>query len=207
MYAGTRLPSPEAAEALLVLGGPMGVHDQATLPWLTPEKHYIEAVLRRPVPVLGICLGAQLMADVLGAPVRRAAQQEIGWFPVTFAEEAFSHRFFHGFPARLTVMHWHGDTFERPAGMLPVGQSDACADQGFFDPEGRILGLQFHMEWDRRAVSALIEACPEDLRAGGPYVQSRQAMLDPQAPFAAALEHMDRLLDRLYGGQQPHTAA
>jgi len=199
VYSGAPLPSPEATEALLVLGGPMGVHDERQLPWLTAEKRYIEAALKRTIPVLGICLGAQLLADVMGASVRRAARAEIGWFPVTFTAEALAHPLFEGFPPELNVMHWHGDTFEQPAGMRPVGHSEACANQGFFDAHGRLMGLQFHMEWDADTAARLIEACPEDLHQGGPFVQTPQDILDRPACYAAAQDYMHCLLDRLYG--------
>ncbi|MBA1147614.1 type 1 glutamine amidotransferase [Ectothiorhodospiraceae bacterium WFHF3C12] len=192
-------PDPAGVGGLIVLGGPMGVHDQEAYPWLRQEKAFIRGVLERRAPVLGICLGAQLIADVMGAPVTRLTHPEIGWHPVHFSPPARSHRLFRDFPETLEVMHWHGDTFECPAGMTAVGHSEACANQGFFDPGGRVLALQCHLEWDAEQATRLADAAADELASDSPYVQSRADILRADAPFAQGNEWMFRLMDRFFG--------
>ena len=179
-YAGEKAPSdgPEA-DWLIVMGGPMGVHDEADLPWLREEKRAIASALKRGAAVLGVCLGAQLMADVLGAPVAPNREKEIGWFPVDLSEEAAQTWLGRVFPARFTPFHWHGDTFGIPQGAVALGRSEACSHQGFLYGENA-LGLQFHPEVTPEALSGLVAHCGSELSiAGGErgrYVQNAEAL-------------------------------
>lgn len=189
LYAGETLPDPRAIDALVIMGGPMGVHDGEAWPWLADEKRCIESCLRADLPVLGICLGAQLMADVLGAPVRRNRQREIGWFPVERSAEAGATPIGARFPERFMAMHWHGDAFDAPSGAVTIGSSAVTACQGFVYGR-RGLALQFHIEMTREGAAALIEQCGHELAEGGPAVQDAAAIL--QAPW---FEETNRLLD------------
>ena len=122
------LPELGAVDVLVVLGGPMSVHDEACLPWLRDEKHFIGDAIASGTPVLGICLGAQLIAAALGARVYAGAKREIGWFPVyglDHAEQAFR------FPDVVNAFHWHGETFDLPTGATLLARSEACACQAF----------------------------------------------------------------------------
>lgn len=169
---------PEA-DWLIVMGGPMGVHDEAELPWLKAEKRAIEAALKRGAAVLGVCLGAQLLAHVLGAEVAPSAHKEIGWLPVDL-DAAASATWLPGvFPARFTPFHWHGDAFGIPAGAVRLGGSEGCRNQGFLY-NGNALGLQFHPEITPAALDGLIGHCGAELSiAGGErgrYVQDAPAL-------------------------------
>lgn len=192
--AGADGPLPDM---LVVMGGPMGVGDEDAHPWLAPEKRLIAAAVGAGRLVLGVCLGAQLLADVLGAPVSRNPEPEIGWFSVRPTREASGSPLFGPMPAEFVALHWHGDTFGIPAGAARMAESDACANQAF-EYGDRCVGLQFHLEAGADEVRALSGACGGELAGGGRWVRSALDLA------AGAEEHgeADRallfgLLDRL----------
>jgi GMP synthase-like glutamine amidotransferase len=145
----------------------MSVNDEAERPWLKGEKQAVRDAIARDVPVLGICLGAQMIASALGARVYRSAVKEIGWFPIQ-AVAAGTSTF--ALPPERTVFHWHGETFDLPEGAVRLARSAACANQAFQLQEN-VIGLQFHLETTRDGALALLENCREDLSVG-PYVQA-----------------------------------
>jgi GMP synthase (glutamine-hydrolysing) len=185
---------------LIVMGGPMGVHDEAEFPWLKAEKKAIEAALARDASVLGVCLGAQLLADVLGAAVTRNPHKEIGWFPVDLSAESASTWMGKAFPARFTPFHWHGDTFAIPAGAVRLGGSEACVNQGFLYGENA-LGLQFHPEVTPASLAALVEECGNELSiagtAQGRFVMDREALKAGLAGASALNAMMAAACERL----------
>jgi GMP synthase-like glutamine amidotransferase len=193
-FRGEILPAPEEVTHLIVMGGPMGVHDHATFPWLAAEKDLIRRVIDAGRSVLGICLGAQLMADALGARVVPNATPEIGWYPIHKSAEAQSHDMAGFLPAALDVFHWHGDTFEIPDGAICLAHSEACRNQGFIR-DGRVIGLQFHLETTADSLQALIDHCSADL-VEGPHIQSAGAMYAVKDRFAPNQQVMDDLLSR-----------
>ncbi|MBN1441715.1 MAG: type 1 glutamine amidotransferase, partial [Planctomycetes bacterium] len=115
LHAGDPLPAPREVDWIVVTGGPMSVQDEERHPWLRAEKRCIAEMIAEGKTVLGICLGAQLVADALGARVARNRHREIGWFPVELVAEASCTGLFRGFPQRLDAFHWHGDAFDIPA--------------------------------------------------------------------------------------------
>lgn len=132
-----------SADCLIVMGGPMSVYDN--LPWMAPEKELIRQHVSRGVPVLGICLGAQMIAAALGAEVKPCGAREIGWYPLEIVSIANSDPVFSWFSGRETVFQWHGDTFEIPAGAELLASSPLCPHQAF--RYGRnTYALQFHLE-------------------------------------------------------------
>lgn len=190
LYADEPLAWAREMEALIALGGPMGVRDGQQYPWMQPEKLLIESCIEAGRPVFGVCLGAQLIADVLGAAVTRNAEPEIGWFPITPAADG---------PLRepLPVFHWHGDTFEIPADATPVARSDACRNQGFLY-QGKVLALQCHLECTPQSVALLTEHCADEL-VDAPYVQSAERILaEPAATFQAMHAVLFDMLDALF---------
>jgi len=138
-HRGDELPDPDAVDLLVVTGGPMSVGDEAEFPWLAAEKDLIRSALSRNIPVLGICLGAQLIAEVCGARVAPMGYREIGWFPVHKTAEAEEIPWMRAFPRTQTVLHWHGDQFDIPAGAKRLWSSQLCPHQGFCLGSG--LGL------------------------------------------------------------------
>lgn len=157
LFRNDPLPGTEDFDWLVVMGGPMGIYDHDEFPWLVAEKKLIQQAIGAGKTVLGICLGAQLIADVLGAKVYPGPQKEIGWFPIKRAAGAPDL-----IPDTLTVFHWHGDTFDLPEGAVPLASSAACKNQGFIY-NGRVVALQFHMETTVESMEALIENCGHEL--------------------------------------------
>ncbi len=192
-YAEEIPPGPESIDMLVILGGPMSVHDGSEHRWLAAEKRFIDQAIAAGVRILGICLGAQLLADRLGASVTRMAHKEIGWFPIRRAAGASP--LADPIPEGASVFHWHGETFDMPRGSLPIAASDACANQGFSLGD-RILALQFHLEMTRGGAADIINHCGGELRAR-PTVQSAQTILAEPGRFEATHPIMAALLDRL----------
>jgi GMP synthase-like glutamine amidotransferase len=190
------LPHPDDVDLLVVMGGPMNVYESAEYPWLLAEKEFIRACVDGGKAVLGICLGAQLIADVLGGRVTPAPSQEIGWYPVDLTEsgrglEAFAH-----FPGSVTVLHWHGDTFSIPDGAVHAATSVACPHQAFALDGARVVGLQFHLEETPESLAELVEAAGRSL-PDGPWTSGRAGLLAPDAPFAECRRLLFGLLDRM----------
>lgn len=147
------LPAPEDVAGVVVLGGPMGVYETKKHPFLRREIAYLRRLLRAGRPVLGVCLGAQLMARALGARVYPNGRREIGWYPLTLRPAARRDPLFARFPRRSPVYQWHGDTFDWPKGAARLASSPLCSRQAFRWGE-RAWGLQFHVEVDAAAVRA-----------------------------------------------------
>jgi GMP synthase-like glutamine amidotransferase len=154
---GAPVPDAAAADGLIFLGGPMSVNDD--LAWLRQEERFLLDAVRAGKPVLGICLGAQLIAHALGATVRRNPSQEVGWFDIAIEPAAREDALFAGCASSETVFHWHGETFDLPAGAALLASSAQCRHQAF-RLGANIYGLQFHLEvtpamiadWCRHAI-------------------------------------------------------
>lgn len=193
LYASAALPDPAGVDLVVAMGGPMSVNDEAEFPWLAAEKRFLVQAAAQGVAVLGICLGAQLIASAHGARVSRNAEKEIGWFDIE-AVEAPQGCF--AFPPRCTVMHWHGETFDLPPGAHRLAASVGCANQAFQLGE-RVIGLQFHLEMTDANLRAILANCRSELRTAR-FVQTEAEILDagPQH-FAATHALMAQLLDYL----------
>jgi len=197
LYAGHRLPATEEFDWLFILGGPMNVYEESRYPWLAREKRFIGEALREGKVLIGICLGAQLLACVLGAKVTRNPCVEIGWYPVQKASQASQSSLSGFLPDSFPAFHWHGDTFEIPRGAVHLARSEACENQAFAFDE-RVVAFQFHLESTRESVENLIHSCPEDL-AEGPFIQSPLHMLADLGRFRAINDLMADIFDGLAG--------
>lgn len=195
LYLGASLPTVETLDLLVVMGGSMNIYEEANYPWLTAEKRFIEQAIAAGRRVLGVCLGAQLIADVLGAKVYANADKEIGWFPVETTQVASGNGLFAEFPRRIEAFHWHGDTFDIPAGAVHAARSTGCANQAFVYDE-RVVGLQFHLETTPASARQIIAHCADEI-VEGRYIQTPQAMLADTRRFGAINRAMQELLDRL----------
>jgi GMP synthase-like glutamine amidotransferase len=175
----------EPFDVLIIMGGPMGVYDETKLHWLNEEKSLIKQTIQEGKKVLGICLGSQLIAEVLGAKVYPNHQKEIGWFPISGTSE------FDG----LTVFHWHGDTFDLPNGAELVASSPACKHQAFRFGV-KVLGLQFHLEVRVEDVKRMIVYEGHELIAAD-YVQSANEILENHVHYQKNKEILFDLLEKL----------
>ena len=204
LFEDPALPGVDAFDWLVIVGGPMSVHDEARLPWLAAEKRLIAEAIDAGRTVLGLCLGAQLIAAARGAAVTRGTK-EIGWFPVSAVPEvtpaAAQSPFGAVLPAAFEAFHWHGETFARPDGAVHLARSEACAQQAFAIGD-RVLGLQCHLEMTPSGVEALAAACPGDL-APGRWVQPVPEMLADAGRFDRAHRTLHALLDTLAGAGEP----
>ena len=202
------LPVLDAVDFLIVMGGPMSVNDEADYPWLVAEKAFIRNCIDAGKPVLGICLGAQLIASVLGARVFPNSLKEIGWFPIEAVPSDAESRF--KFPSSTTVFHWHGETFDLPQGAIRLAKSAGCDNQAFQYGE-KVIGLQFHLETTPEAAEAIVTNCRHEL-IPAEYVQTEADILSSGIEnYVSIHQCMDRILSHLCGGavdgitDPPHT--
>lgn len=170
MDLGEEVPSVEAIDGLIVMGGPMGVMDTEEFPGLIAEMKLIEAAVSRGLPVIGVCLGAQLLAAALGARVYRGPGEEVGAGEVTLVADD---PVLGGSGSRLPVLHWHGDTFDLPEGAELLASSD-CYENQAFRIGSRVYGLQFHVEIGREAARAIAPHLP----AGVDFTEEQQGEIE-----------------------------
>ena len=194
LFESISFPQPEAVDLLIVMGGPMSVNDEGDYPWLAPEKAFIAQVITAGRPVLGICLGAQLIAASQGARVYPNHHKEIGWFPVSGTPSKKGPVF--QFPPSLEVFHWHGETFDLPSGAVRLAESRACRNQAF-QLGRRVIGLQFHLETTPQSARLLVDNCRDEL-VTAPFIQSAAEILSATPESYLALHGvMDGVLDYL----------
>ena len=198
LHRGQSLPGPEDVDGLVVMGGSMNVYEEHLYPWLAKEKQLIRTCIDDGKRVLGICLGAQLVAASLGARVRRNAALEIGWFPVDINRSRLPAYLAGIFPARFTTFHWHGDSFDVPAGGIAFASSEACANQGFI--MGRhVLAMQFHPEMKKEGVEALITNDADDLLSESVFVQTAGEIRSGEENIRRNREILFRLMNAFFG--------
>lgn len=200
LYLNEPLPAADKIDLLIIMGGAMGTYDEDQFPWLRPEKEFIRQVVNRGSKALGVCLGSQLLAEVLGGRVFRHTHREIGWFPVERMPAADASRFGAVLPQQCQVFHWHGDTFDLPPGATHLARSAGCENQAFSIGD-QVLALQFHLEASPEFATALAKNCSGDLQPG-PFVQRSEEFARADRPFAETNRLMDALLNQLVDGQQ-----
>jgi len=183
------LPDPRSIDLVIVMGGPMSVNDEREYPWLRQEKAFVKEAADRGTAVLGVCLGAQMIASALGARVFANTHKEIGWFPVqAVSTDADVFRFL----PQTTVFHWHGETFDLPPEAVHLASSAGCRNQAF-QIGRRVIGLQFHLETTPETAHQLIRHCRDELVAGE-YIQSEQVL---RAVSDAAYRGINRLMNEV----------
>jgi len=196
LYAGEQLPDVADFDWLVVMGGPMNIYEHDSYPWLVTEKELIGGAIAANKVVLGLCLGAQLIADVIGGAVTRNNCQEIGWLPVRFRESARTHPLFSVFPSEAVVFQWHGDTFSvLPEKAEVLAESAACAHQAF-SYGSRVFGFQFHLENTLPIIEGLVENCRDEM-VPAPYVQTPEELLAHPEHIARCNLWMECFLNRL----------
>ena len=191
LFAGELPPAITDFDWLIVMGGPMNIYEHDRHPWLIQEKALIRDACVNNKKVLGICLGAQLLADVLGGRVTQNRYQEIGWHDVQLTDEGARSQLFEGGPAVFQAFHWHGDTFAIPRGLENLAKSDACVNQAFAAPNR--LGLQFHLEVTHADAQRWLALDAPDADR---YVQPAAEILREPARFEQNNRLLDRILER-----------
>ncbi len=197
-FESAKLPALAGVDLIIALGGPMSVNDEEQIPWLREERRFLAEALADKKAVLGICLGAQLIASACGSRVYAGLEKEIGWFPV-FAEPSRFDVF--AFPASTEVFHWHGETFDLPSGAVHLARSAACQNQAFQIGE-RVIGLQFHLETMPASAAAIIDNCANELLPLQRYIQTEPALRGvPMASYAGINRLMADVLEYLVRDQ------
>lgn len=195
-FESADLPDIEAIDLLIVMGGPMSINDEQEHPWLIAEKAFIRQAIEAGKPVIGICLGAQLIASSLGARVYPNNEKEIGWFPVQDIASNDNSTFH--FPSSAEVFHWHGETFDLPPGAIRIARSEACANQAFQIGKS-VIGLQFHLETTPESAEAIVTHCRDEL-VPSKYIQSESVIRSaPTERYQAINTIMTDVLSYLTG--------
>ncbi len=198
MFSKTALPSPGEVNNLVIMGGPMGVRDEEEYPWFKAEKEFIRQVISQNSKVLGICLGAQVIAGILGAEVYKNEKPEIGWFPVNFTSDGI--KIFNS-GKQMNVFHWHGDTFDLPKGARHLAFSKVTPNQAF-SWNDHVLGIQFHLEITSDSMKKMLIACADQVEPSE-FIQEIDQIKKHGASFIeAANKVMFSLLDCFFNNRK-----
>ncbi len=174
-YAGDELPNPEEVDLLILMGGPQSATDLDSYPYLKQEVTFTRKIIDLNKPVLGVCLGAQIIGECLGASTERSEYKEIGLFPIRLTSDGLDDPVFKNFSDTFDVMHWHGDMPGLTQDSVLLATSRGCSRQAIRYKD-RVYGLQFHLEMTPELLKGMIEHCPQDLQAGE-YIRTRQELL------------------------------
>lgn len=194
LHQNDPLPQRKNEDALIIMGGPMNVYEENRYAWLKGEKQFIGEWIEARNRVLGICFGSQLNAAALCAIVKRNSATEIGWFKVTIDQTNLPHQYQNVFPESFIGFHWHGDTFEIPAGAISFASSEATISQGYAF-KNHVIGLQFHPEITQLVMEGFIENDIDDLLSESVFVQTAEEMQKHPGNFNENKRIMFRLLD------------
>jgi GMP synthase (glutamine-hydrolysing) len=195
MFEDAATPPVESFDWLVIMGGPMSVHDEKEHPWLIREKALIENAIARNKIVLGVCLGAQLIAEVLGARVYKNEYIERGWHTIKREPGAQDSQIFNSFPQEFTAFLWHGDTFDLPKDANLIASSEACANHAFEYSES-VVGLQFHLEVTPEGITSILDHSSYP-KVMGNYVQTREQITDRMENVGSINTLMDQLLQKM----------
>lgn len=198
-YENESVPEPDSYDCLIVMGGPMGAYDEKDYPWLVIEKMAIAAAIDCHKPVLGICLGSQLLAASLNARVYKNFEKEIGWFDIDFIPSDHMPSFFPTLQKQnMKVFHWHGDTFDLPENALLLASSKATRNQAFLYGD-RVIGFQFHLEVTEANLKEMIQHGEKEL-VKGRYIQDSGEILSHKQSIPKINQLMGEVLEWMIGG-------
>jgi GMP synthase-like glutamine amidotransferase len=190
---GAQVPrDPRRYSGLVFMGGPMSAND--ALPWIAPALELIRDAVRKDVPVLGHCLGGQLMAKAFGGAVRANPVKEIGWGEVRVADNEVAREWLGELPG-FQSFHWHGETFSIPPGATRILESAHCANQAF--ALGKHLGMQCHVEMTEELVRLWLQSGRDEIAASSdsPAVQSPGEM---ERDLDSRLDQLHEVANRIY---------
>ncbi len=151
---------------LIIMGGPQSVYEEDKFPYLRAEKQLAREAIDNNIPLIGVCLGSQIIADVLGADVHPGGGVEIGWKDITRSSEIAANPVLSALPQTFTPLHWHGDVYDLPNGATPIGASEMTPCQGFTYGETTLAPL-FHLEMTEQQITDMATLFPDDVRRGG----------------------------------------
>ncbi len=194
LFNKEELPDIGDFDWLVIMGGSMNIYEEEKYPWLKEEKNFIAEAIANKKIVLGVCLGSQLIADILGGRVTKNKYKEIGWFPVTLTREAKNSPIFKTLPNKFFAFHWHGDTFKIPPGAARIAKSEGCANQAF--ECGRVIGLQFHLEYSVESINLMLQNCGDEI-VDGKYIQKQQEIESQYSNVAETQRILNLLLDNI----------
>ena len=194
LFNNEELPEMNDFDWLFIMGGSMNVYEEEKYPWLREEKNLIAEAIASKKMILGVCLGAQLVADVLGGRVSKNRYNEIGWFPVTLTEEGRNSSLLCNFPGSFSAFHWHGDTFRIPPGAKKIAQTGACPNQAF--EYGKTIGLQFHLEYSVESIDLMLRNCGNEI-VEGRYIQKPDKIISQNNNVAETQRLLNLLLDNM----------
>ena len=181
--------------AVVVLGGPMGVYEEDKYPFIAKELHLIEDAIKRDVPLLGICLGSQLLAKAAGADVYKGNKKEIGWYKVRLTGSGAKDALMAGFPEEFTVFQWHGDTFDVPEKGVNLAESELFPHQ-MFRVGKRAYGLQFHLEVTDKMIKDWIRINDDELKAVSKYIDPERIIKETALHMPALHKYCETLISR-----------
>ncbi|MCG8701424.1 MAG: type 1 glutamine amidotransferase [Bacteroidales bacterium] len=194
-YRGDALPIDDNPDMVIVLGGTASVYDNDEQhAYLKRIKSYLSKEFGAGTKIVGICLGAQLLADLLGEKVYSGNEKEIGWYPVSFNQLELDELGYSNFPESQLVLHWHGDTFNVPSEATPIASSKLYPNQGFIY-KNQLLALQFHMEATQTWLNNLLIGAENELNQKGNFVQSRDELIAGLVNIDANHKLLFNLLD------------
>ncbi len=194
LFKNGKLPETSEFDWLVIMGGSMNIYEEEKFPWLKEEKIFIAKAIAAKKIILGVCLGSQLIADVLGGKVSKNQYKEIGWFPVSLTREAKDSSIFCSLPNPFTTFHWHGDTFKIPSGAKRLAQSEGCKNQAF--EYGRTIGLQFHLEYSKKSIDLMFRNCRDEL-LDGKYIQTPDEIISKIENVHEMNKTLDLILDNM----------
>ena len=195
LYKKDALPDASSLDMLIVMGGPMNVFDFHMHSWMEDEIEWVKQFITSGKPVLGICLGAQIIASALGEEVYPGPHKEIGWHNLQFLPSLGEFRICKDLPVARKVFHWHGDTFDIPEGATRIASSQAFPNQGFIHGN-KVVALQFHLEVNPELVRNLVDNCRDDLE-DGTHIQTEKDILSEQSFFESNQQVIYQFLDYL----------
>lgn len=192
------LPAVDSFDILAIMGGLMNIYEHDAYPWLATEKAFIKQAIDAGKKVIGICLGGQLIADVLGGKVTRNPQKEIGWHRIDLTENGQKTSLLSGMPRQMDVFQWHGDTFSIPPEAVHLASNPVCTNQAFLY-RNHVLGLQFHLEYSRESIEKMLAHCADEL-VKAPYINDPDTIRAGYDKIPQTTEWLYAIMDRFAAG-------
>ena len=190
-------PDLDAVDALIIMGGSMNTDELEKYPWLIGEQILIREAIKAGKKILGICLGAQLIAAASGCKVYQGTEKEIGFFPIQFSDTALDLDLFNHFNNPYTVFNWHGDTFDLPEGAVLIASTAICKHQAYLIGNS-VLGLQFHLEMNEAVVEAMMRFDGQELDASANQIQTREKIKEGFTYLQQNKKDIFLLLDKFF---------